>query len=465
MGQKRGIVALFTAVIIGLVLVLNILVSAVVDKYNVKLDMTGNALYELGEKTERIAEDLTQDVTITVFNAKEEFLTVINEYLARYDQLSPHIVVQYVDPYRNPNVVEAYKERGIIIAVNSILVECGGRYQYLTLTDLYSMNIETKEIYGIQAEQKLTSAVLYVAGGDLPTAAFSSGHDEKPSQSLVNIFDNSNFIISNVSLEVQDIPEDCSIFVIASPTRDFSSLELNKLDAFLASGGKLMVFLAPSAEPLANLEGFLSEWGIGVEPQVVLEKNLYVGDNPLFIHGEYVAHSINSYFQDNRYYVVMPASRALSALFNTKNGIIVEGLLSSSPDSYGKTGTSFQTLMEEEGDVGGPFYLALTARKPLQLASAQETIEARVIAIGSKDMYSDDVLSVNTYANGDFLSQCINWLYQHEVSVSIPMKSLTSEPLSILNNQAVFLSIFFTAVIPGGIFLYGVIIYIRRRYL
>lgn len=113
------------------------------------------------------------------------------------------------------------------------------------------------------------------------------------------------------------------------------------------------------------------------------------------------------------------------------------------------------------GDTPGPFPVALTAEKNLPGGSGK----ARIFAAGCRDIYADDLMAVQSYANADFLAQVINWCADTGSGISIPAKSLQSEPIPIMTNQAVLLSFVLVILVPFAILGFGVAVYLRRKHL
>ena len=67
-----------------------------------------------------------------------------------------------------------------------------------------------------------------------------------------------------------DVPEDCNLLIIAGPTGPLSGLELQKIDQYLAQGGRLFVLLNyASIKQPTGLEPILQRWGVNVGMDVV----------------------------------------------------------------------------------------------------------------------------------------------------------------------------------------------------
>jgi ABC-type uncharacterized transport system involved in gliding motility auxiliary subunit len=460
---KYGSMAsLFTVIVVVITILINIVANLVVEKFNLRFDMTDTKLYELSTTTKQMVPDMNQEITINVFNNKDDVLSILKEYIIRIAALNDKITINYIDPYTNPNMIEKYAKEGYAIQTDDVIVEGPQRKKYIDRLSFFNFNEQEGTITGVVAEQTLVSAFLYVTREELPAVVFSDGHNEEQNEALMKLFDNNSYVVYQAALAVQDIQEDAEIFVIAAPTRDFSPDEIKKLDAFMAEGKKIIAYIPPAAEAMPNLEGFLAEWGIGVRSEVVLEKELYIADNPLNLHAIYVPHIINNYFANNRYYPVLPACRALEVL-EVPGGVTGSVVLTSSEDSYGKTGESFTTLKKEENDTAGPFALAVASQKRVTTAEGER--DAKLFVTGSSMMFASDILSMASYANSDFIVQVINWCTDTDKGVNIPAKKLTPDPMNIMSYQVALFGLAFIIIIPLGILIYGIVVFFRRRHL
>ncbi|MDX9959028.1 MAG: hypothetical protein RBT68_11360 [Spirochaetia bacterium] len=234
-----------------------------------------------------------------------------------------------------------------------------------------------------------------------------------------------------------------------------------------------MVFIGPSENPLPNLEAFMERWGIVFDDEIVFEPRAYISDNRMNLVPMYAQHEMNVYFGDKRYFMLMPSTRILKPADNPSYDLDVMTVLTSTPEAYSKSGSSAGYQDREVGDATGPFSLAMTATKDISgfLAAAaaiqnpgrRETIQARVFAAGSVNMYADDILGMSTFANGDFLVQAINWLNPGRTAVNIPAKTIAPAPLGILPAEAATAGFILAGLIPLAILATGMIVAIKRR--
>ncbi|MDE6707642.1 MAG: GldG family protein [Oscillospiraceae bacterium] len=183
---KYGSVATaITCTVIAVVVLLNILVSVLVEKYPLKLDLTEEGKFEISEQSIEYLKNLEKDVNFTVLMAESNFqssnsaMKMVSEILEKYTQYSDKVHLSYVDPTSNPDVVNTYQENyaaslteGDIIVSDSSdntklrVVNIGNLFTYDQQKYYYyyyygSGSLEDC-ITGFQGEQDLTSALMYV---------------------------------------------------------------------------------------------------------------------------------------------------------------------------------------------------------------------------------------------------------------------------------------------------------------
>src|SRR6185312_14624654 len=94
--------ATYVLVVIAVIVVVNVLA----ERYNKSYDATANKRYSLSEQTAKIVKGLKQDATITYFDQSTRFQSA-KDLLEQYQNLSPKIHVEYVDPDKKPEIARA----------------------------------------------------------------------------------------------------------------------------------------------------------------------------------------------------------------------------------------------------------------------------------------------------------------------------------------------------------------------
>lgn len=446
--KPTGTIWLLAVLALALLVAVNLCADTLSQRLGLRLDLTENNLYRLSDTTLEVLEELPTPVRINVLSAEGDFLPLMTEILEEYRRNANGMLqVEYTDPNTNPTLADAYLQRGLQVTQGSIVVEGELYIRAIALEDMFELDESGSNIQSLRCEQELTSAIVYTAGSTSPSAAFTVGHNENPSEGLVQLFRHSNYTIANAALSMGDIPEDTDLLVITAPSSDFSSEEIGKLDAFLASGGRMMVFLEPTSLELTNLKMLLAEWGIGVTDTVVAERLQYTDNEQVNLVPLYSAHAINQYFADNQIYMVLPRARSLEALYLSQGGVSTHKLLYSTDRAY---------ALEDDASQG-PYTLAMLAEKD---GAGGKT---RIFVVGSRGIYEDRLLNDQGRSNGKFLSQVMNWCTETESALSIPAKQLSGSPILVTGMQLILLSALLVIVLPLGILSMGLSLCRSRR--
>lgn len=455
--SQRRLYRIILCLVIAVFLLVNRCASLAGGIFDWKLDMTGEKLYELSEITEEVGRSLSAKTEIYVVAGEQDYPSMLKETLSRYARLSTYITVTYVDPFENPLFVDNYKQQGYTLSQNDVVVSGVNGIRQIAYDEMLVYTGE--EVSGIGIEQQVTAGILYVNSSEKHSAAFTTGHGERTTKALENAFINNNFKVGNLSLASAGEAE-ADIIVIASPAKDFEASETAVLAAHLEAGKKLMVFLEPGVGLYPNLSAFLKAWNLEPENNVVFEEKAYASDNPINIIPMYEPHTINVYFVKNPYYVVMPASRGIKILRGAEN-IKAAPVLSSTSGSYAKEKLQYDTAARDNGDVAGPFVLAATAEKSVWTEEGERT--AAIFLAGSRNVYADDIMAVESYANSEFLTQVMNFLTESAGSVHIPAKTLTKPPLAVTMQTSLLIGIVLVVLLPLALIGAGIIVYRKRK--
>ena len=438
--SEKNIYALVLIAAVIVFVLVNTFFTALSERFSMRLDTTENELYKLSLTTAELCAGITDSTEIFVIAAESDYPVMLREILGSYGKLSEKLNIEYIDPYSEPVFMETWQQKGVTLEENDILVSGSKGVKQLAYTDLLVYSGEN--VTGIQAEQRISSALSYVNSDETKRVVFVAGHNERPSASLTAVFTDANCVLDTDSAENLG---DAALAVIAAPTRDYTEGEIAAVSAFLAGGGKLLILIEPGSGEMPNLASLLSAWNIELSDGVVSDERYCIGGNPLNVMPVYTTHEIDRFFDTNQYAMVVPSCRALDIGRVSADAETVP-LLISSPKSVRS-----DTLEE------GSFKLALVSEKK----TADGT--AAVVAVGSRLVYGDDVMGASSYANRDFFSECAKYLLGADTSLSIAPKSLDAQPLVINAAQTNLFTVLYIIVLPLVCFIAGAVVFIKRR--
>lgn len=215
---------IISAVVLALMIVINILVSALPSTLT-QYDISAAQLYSITSNTKVVVNALEKDVTIYWIVQSGEEDQIIENLLDKYESLSDHITVEKKNPDIYPTFAEQYTDE--TVQNNSLVVECGDKYRfigyddiYLYETDMYSYSYNAS----FDGEGAITSAIDYVVSEELPQVYVLEGHGEAELPSVFSEqVEKENMELTTFSLlTVDEIPEEADCVLIYSPSSDIS---------------------------------------------------------------------------------------------------------------------------------------------------------------------------------------------------------------------------------------------------
>jgi ABC-2 type transport system permease protein len=310
-------------------------------------------------------------------------------------------------------------------------------------------------------ESEITTAIDYVVSDDLPVIYALTGHGEAElSTTFSDSIEKANIETTDFSLlNVDEIPEDADLILINAPSSDISDEELTMLKEYVENGGHLLVMSGPLEEnsSLPNLNSIIESLGVTINEGIVVEGNRdnYAFAQPYILLPNIESSDITDALIDEKSNVIVPISSGLT-IGSSSAVYSVTSLLTTSEDAFSKiAGYSLDTYEKEDGDIDGPFSLAVSA--------SSQTSDGKIIWIASGVMLDDGYNSYSSGANVDFVMNSISWMIGEEDTISIRSKSLDYNYLTISETAAKRIKIIMIGVLPIGYLLYGLEEVFRRR--
>lgn len=324
---KRGSYSLvITAVVLVGLIVFNLLVGALADRFHLEFDMTGNQKNSISQENIDYIKAITDDVNVTVIGSEENFAEYVAYYaqnnynvtissssdyeyfkqtltlISKYGEYSDKLNIKFVDPQSTEYAAIASSYSSYSFVFGDIIVESSAsgnkRTKILSFNDIYATTEDssyaaygypsTYKLAANKLERALTGAIAYVTSADTKKVAVLSGHSTNSyTSAYINLLTSNNYDITEIPDKlIAEISNDYDAIIISAPTIDFIGSELDVISEFLDNGGKLgkgLLFFADAASPyLPNLYDFLEQWGISVGEGIVFEtysRNIF-GDIP-----------------------------------------------------------------------------------------------------------------------------------------------------------------------------------------
>ena len=470
-----------TNVFVSVVLALGcwVLVGWINQRHYHRFDVTANRAYSLSDKTGAILRGLDKPLTITTLLRPGSILERnVKDMLEEYASQSKQITVTHIDPDRDAAKVELLAKRLKLdsFQLNSVIFETTGKSKQVTSGEMEEAEPGANPFMPQQTppkfkgEEAFTSTILNLTQGKVPTVFFTSGHGEKDQggtdrtgiSELVKFLKRENINLENIdTLAKGDIPVEADAVVIASPRQKFLPAEVEKIDAYLKRGGKLLVLLDPLVE--TGLDTMLLSWGVQVGNDVVLDpvRRLFFAGPTTLVVGDFGAHPIVRKLQGSA--VLFSLARSVAPAKNAIGDVQV--LLKTSKEAWGESDIQDKQAKFDQGkDLQGPVSLGVAVERPAagEKTKNQSAGETRLVVFGDGDFLTN--LQLGNASNLDLFTSAINWLTHREKLISIGPKANDTRQVTATAGQMQAIFWISALCMPlGGVIAGSAVRYRRRR--
>lgn len=452
-----GYATLLTSIVILILVVANL----VVDKLDLKYDMTKNKLFSLSEQTYKVMDKLNKDINIISFYKKGSENQGVAEILNKYNDKTKKITLKYIDPSTNPQIAKKYSNTENAITTGSIVVESGSKFKVINGNELYNMtqdqNTGESSAESLAVEQKITGAIMYVVNDKNSVVYNLQGHNEKPlAAEVTEGLGNQNFTVKTLNLLLGDWkPETGDMILVSSPATDITVDELTKLKDFFSKGGHGIFLIDVQKSKFPNLNNLMSTFGIQIDQAVILEgdsEQFY--QEPVYLIPKMNSHAIIDPMVSANLPILFPVAQPIGQLKVKKGSLKIEPLLTTSGKSWGKKNLDSPVTEKEAGDIDGPFDVAVA------ITDTQGTSSSKIVVFSSSGF-----TNVAGGGNLDLFMNSMNWVQDLKDNISIAPKDLTTEGLKITQAQGLGYSALVVIVIPCIVMIAGIVVWLRRRHL
>jgi hypothetical protein len=473
---RYGLVStVITALVVLLVVMLNAGLMLVVRKYPLTIDLTEDRIFEISGETKNFLERLDKDVEIYVLNTEDRFtasspvnyFVQANEVIRKYAQLSSRIGLTYLDLLRNPDFSSRYP--ALSLKVNDILLVSGERRRVLGSADLFNIRNSGygQYVMSSKAEQAMTSALLNITGEDRVFVTVAGGHGEPDISPFIELLSLNAYEVGTVNLITESIPAETSLVILAAPDRDLSEEELRKLDAFLEGGDNrnLFYFASTDQPALPNLEAFLDEWGIAVDSGVAFETDMarMLGNSVYISFVDYGEEGFAKNTAGQGLYPVIPQSRPLRQVYEAERYRSVSTLLKMSPLSGIRPGETGPDWSPGPKDIQGNVPVLLLSRS-VRNGLSGDIEQAHVLVCGSVFALESSILGSPNIANSAYFLDLTGSLTGREITVRIEDKTIGFSQLGITIEKLIIIAVIFMLLLPLGVLVTGIVLWLRRRH-
>ncbi len=491
---KRGTLAVvLTIVFIGVLILVNIIVGILSDRFNTSADLSTGGMYTIDEKTEDFVQKLEHDVVITVLNSESEFeaqgtvYKQVNEILKKLEIASEHISIDYLLLDQNPNFSSRFT--GETLEANYIVVECPDMDRHRIITANEYVTVDQEAYYEAyyaayysgtsfnqgdfiysNIEQEAVSAMMYVANDELIRIAFTEGYGELDSTGLSSLLKKNGYEVSTINLmQVDEIDPELDFIVMFAPTMDVDNDNLTKLDKFLDNGGKFgknVIYFASAQQPQTpNIEAFLNDWGMSVGYSVIGQTDTsYLMSSTMGLYAHYQNILDTNYagttYGNGLYTYGMDMRPVIQIWEDGTKGNVEQEIIMQSYDN------AFLYPLDSEGD----FTLDTAEKGIFNNAIVAYRVHSTTQEVSRLAVFGSDMLAYSYFMeyansnNGTFLVNMFNYICGREEGITITPKSFAVTAFDMNAGTANVLAVVLCIVIPVIVIALGIVIWVRRRH-
>ena len=280
-----------------------------------------------------------------------------------------------------------------------------------------------------------------------------------------------NYTVKKLNLATENkVPDDCTVLVIAGPTRPLVPHVIDSINEFLDHGGRAMVMLRPQRPDKSidqtALINFLGSWGVTVGNNIVVDQvvRLFAGPslglNPLV--NSYGPHAITAGFDKQ---TVFPMVRTVDPADSLKPGLIVTPLAKTSDTAWGETDLNALFLKQTASydaavDKKGPVEVAVAVEADLEKLNRGKGT-ARIVVFGDTDIANNQYLE--QFFNRDFMMNSIDWLAGQASGITIRPKTLRASRFNLTIQEFDVVFVLSVLLIPELLLLIGLTVWWQRR--
>lgn len=481
-------------------------------------DLTATHHRTLTPNSQKIIDRLDGNLTITTFvnilDAKYYYgmPRQLNEDIERFQQYTrfkPEIKMKYVyywDKANNPRLYKRYPNmtdeqiaKKLCSAyeydfkdflrpeeIRKIVDLSGEENRFVRLIERENGEKTFLRVYDDMYVHPFESEISAALKGmviDKPKVGFLTGHGERDilkkgdrdysmaaySKTFRNSLVNQGFDIASINIADKEIPKDISILVVADLKSDLTDIELARLEKYISEGGNLIIGAEPrrrkEMKPLVEKLGVKFVDGIMIQKSEAFSPTLVV-NNVTKEAPEKISYLFKNMVRRKKK-VTMSEALALDCSCATEKGFEVCPILTTNKKGCWneKETTDFVdgevVLNKKIGEVEKSNIMAVG------LSRNQVGKNQRIVVLGDADCLSNSEISLRRNgidaSNFTFFTGLFEWLSEGEVPIDTRRPKFEDNDVYVGKVSMKFWSVFFLWLIPIGIIVSCLRIWLIRR--
>jgi ABC-type uncharacterized transport system involved in gliding motility auxiliary subunit len=421
-------------------------------RYSVEADLSARKRNTLSPASIETLAQLREPLSVSVFLAENEVIRdSVRQIIGRYQRHKKDLQLTFINPDTNPTKVRALG----INTQGEIIVE----YQ------------ERQERLQHLSEETFTNTLQRLARGGERWLVFLSGHGERDPQGQQNhglgemgkrLSDKGFRVQTHNTLATPLIPDNTHVLVIAGPATAYLPGETRLLTDYIAAGGNLLWLGDPDGKS-HGLAPLAQQLGVRFLPGVIVDttaQTFGISEPDFALVVEYPRTALTSGFSQ---FTLFPQATAIESVNGNPLNFHAQPFLQTMPRSWTETGAiegevRFDANSEERS---GPLTLGLSLSRTLATAGEAAKNEQRIVITGDGDFLSNSFLG-----NGGNLElglNIFNWLSYDDQFIDIKPVSAPDAKVELSTAAIVIIASCFLLLLPLGLLVTGILIWLRRR--
>ncbi len=438
-----------SGVFLLLFIALLVILAWVTNRYPLSIDMSANQRNSLSQESVRLVAEIEDPFEVTLFVSPiNENKPLLEALFDRYRLLQPNINVTSLNPDLHPDLLRRHDIR----YDGEVLLEYGGRSEKVSQV----------------TEASVSSAIQRLLRQGERWLVFLEGHGERsPYRDANHDFSllaadlaSKGYRIESLNLtQTTAIPQNTNVLVLASPKVPLLPGEIDILRDYIESGGNLL-WLADPEQAIDGLDMLSDQLAVEFLPGIIVDPNSQLmGLNRVdfALVGEYPRHPIT---QNLGSLSLFPQAQAVE--FHGEDIWQQQVFLRSDGRSWNETGELRGEIFngDHDDENQGPLTIGLTLARSHQ-NEAGELFDQRVAIIGDADFISNRYLGNGS--NQEIGVNLLNWLSHDDQLIAISPRPAPDTRLELSQQKQIFIATFFLVLMPLGLLVSGLRIWLRRR--
>ena len=430
----------------AVVILLSLIFTALALTFSAKVDSTfelpaGNLTTEFSPRTRNILANAEGSITVTLFmpRSSPEFREA-GRFLRSFRRESESVggiklVLRYVDPRWDFGEAERLVRLGVV--EDSLVFEKGSRSVVLPVRSGYGERICASTVRRLALSTWRRRIYWTVGHGENSFSAYGAfGMSD-----IARDISIEGYLNREIDLAKEEVvPNDCAMIVVAGAKNDFARIELDRIDAYLRGGGRMLV-LFNSGSLTSGVGPLLPQWGMRPVDQPLADAKTLSGSD-VVVSG-FSDHAVSASLKSQRIILERPVSFVPSA---------------AAAAAVGADGIGFKMLAEVP-----PWAVAAAVERGAGVGGDTAIRPTRIIAVGDAGFVMNSQLSARANANRDFFLNCVAYLSGAEPAGAADTESDMLR--TGLDRESMFtLAVWLALVLPIVVFaLMACVVAARRR--